>query len=315
MGAALSVLADAFPPKPKWSVDQIPDMTGKVVIVTGGNAGIGFETIKALLQHNAKVYMATRSETKATAAIKELKTLTGKTAHFLKLDLSSMASIRQAAAEYQSKETQLHALWNNAGISQPPKDQLTQEGYDLSFGVMVIGHHVFTKELLPVLLSTAKQSGEKVRVISLSSSFHHVGPVLDYEGYRAGPARDRLGPPDLYCQSKTAIVLWARELGKLYSDQIVSISLNPGNIGTDILHDAPAVQRFIIRTFFAYPVPLGALTQLWAGTAPEAGDLNGKYVIPWARGPGTIAAQLTPEAGLKLWEWLELQDKQYADRR
>ncbi|OBZ71702.1 Retinol dehydrogenase 11 [Grifola frondosa] len=90
----------SFPPKSKFSTDQIPDLTGRVIIVTGGNTGVGKQTIKALLEHNAKVYMASRSKDKADVAIAELKALTGREAIFLELDLGSLASIRKAATEF-----------------------------------------------------------------------------------------------------------------------------------------------------------------------------------------------------------------------
>ena len=80
----------------------------------GGNTGIGREIIKELLKHNAKVYMAARSRENALAAIEELKTETGKEAHFIHLDLNSLASVREAAAEFLSKEEALHTLFNNA---------------------------------------------------------------------------------------------------------------------------------------------------------------------------------------------------------
>ena len=89
------------PPKPKFNIDDIPDLTGKVIIVTGGNAGVGKETVYALLRKNAKVYMASRSRTRAEPAIAELKEKTGKEAIFLQLDLASLKSVRRAAEEFQ----------------------------------------------------------------------------------------------------------------------------------------------------------------------------------------------------------------------
>lgn len=89
------------PPKPKFSVDDIPDLTGKVIIVTGGNTGVGKETVKALLSKNANVYMASRSKTKAEQAIADLKTQTGKEAIFLELDLADLKSVKRAAEEFQ----------------------------------------------------------------------------------------------------------------------------------------------------------------------------------------------------------------------
>ncbi len=147
-------IQQSFPPKSKFSVDDIPDLAGRVVIVTGawnpfqaldafradvfalggGNVGIGYETVKvresfqnvpdtelrptatlqALLQHGAKVYLAARSKEKAETAIASLKEATGKEAIFLELDLSSLSSVKKAADEFLRKETELHILFNNA---------------------------------------------------------------------------------------------------------------------------------------------------------------------------------------------------------
>jgi retinol dehydrogenase 12 len=149
MGIILSLVQQSFPPKPTWSANDIPDLSGKVVIVTGGNTGLGFETTKvcpghflrihsnsdirynqSLLQHNAKVYIGARSQGKAEEAIKNLKELTGKEALFLKLDLGDLKAVKAAAEEFTrydlsvhllnhtlnfwySKEKELHILYNN----------------------------------------------------------------------------------------------------------------------------------------------------------------------------------------------------------
>ncbi|KAG8679030.1 hypothetical protein FRC09_019316, partial [Ceratobasidium sp. 395] len=113
MGNLISKLG-FFPSNPVFTVDQIPDLSGQVVIVTGGNTGIGKATCKALLEKNAKVYLAARSKTKADEAIEWLKTETGKMAVFLQLDLASLVSVRKAVEEFKSNEHELHVLFNNA---------------------------------------------------------------------------------------------------------------------------------------------------------------------------------------------------------
>ncbi|OBZ73573.1 hypothetical protein A0H81_06418 [Grifola frondosa] len=113
----LAPLQSFSPPKPKFSTDQIPDLTGRVMIVTGGYAGVGKETVKALLQHNAKVYIAARNRQKATEAIADLKAQTGQAALFLELDLADLAAVQKSAQEFLSKEHELHVLFNNAIIT------------------------------------------------------------------------------------------------------------------------------------------------------------------------------------------------------
>lgn len=98
------------PGKPTWSADHLPDLSSKVIVVTGGNAGIGLETVKRLLLKNAKVYIATRSQEKSERAIEALRAETGKTAHFLKLDLSDLGSVKKAVEEFKQCVKCLHDI-------------------------------------------------------------------------------------------------------------------------------------------------------------------------------------------------------------
>lgn len=125
----LTFLKEIFPGKPHWTAQDMQDLTGKVVCVTGGNTGIGWETCKviilsrvlnntnrqALLEHNAKVYLCARDEKKAFAAIEKLKQVTGKSdVHFLKLDLADIPSAAAAAKELLAKEPRIDILFLNA---------------------------------------------------------------------------------------------------------------------------------------------------------------------------------------------------------
>ncbi|TFK51790.1 NAD(P)-binding protein [Heliocybe sulcata] len=306
MGAYLSIFGQSLPGTPKFKVEDIPDLTGKVIIVTGANTGIGKETAKALLQHNAKVYIAARSQEKSEQAIKDLEKETGKTAIFLKLDLADLPSIKASAEEFKSKESQLHVLFNNAGVMMCPIEQVTAQGYDMQFGTNVLGHFYFTKLLLPTLIETAKTTPEgKTRVITTSSS-GHLFHGLDFATFKDGPKRKKLGTQNLYAQSKFGNVVFANELARRYGDHIVSVSLNPGNIKSDLQRYLTGITGRIINSML-YPTPYGALTQLWAGTSKEGLDLNGKYAIPWARVGPARKDTADPQLGKELWTWLEEQ--------
>ncbi|KZV62189.1 NAD(P)-binding protein [Peniophora sp. CONT] len=310
MPAIVSVLSQTFPGKPKWSVDEIPDLSGKIMLVTGGNAGIGRETVKVLLQRNAKVYLAARSESKATAAIEELEKETGKTAIFLKLDLSDLTAVRCAADEFLSKEPLLHVLFNSAGVMACPLDLYTAQGFDMQIGTNVIGHFFLTQCLLPALRAVKTQTGQKARVVTTSSSSQYVVNKFNYEFARDGPARDKSTPLDVYNVSKFGNVLFANELARRHGDILVSTSVNPGNLKTDLQRHLVGVQAKIVNSLL-HPAPWGALSQLYAGTMPEGDKLNGKFLIPWARVGGTNKATQNEVEGKKFWSWLEEQTAAY----
>ncbi|KNZ76729.1 hypothetical protein J132_08801 [Termitomyces sp. J132] len=310
MGIVLSLLAESLPPRSTFSVDGgIPDLEGKVVIVTGANTGVGKETIKALLAHNAKVYLAARNPDKAKMAIEDLRAQTGKDAIFLKLDLADLGSVKDAVEEFRAKEKELHILFNNGGVMLAPIDELTVDGYDLQFGTNVLGHYYLTKLLLPTLISTAHSSPEKhVRVLTASSVTHYIGN-LDFNTFRDGPARRRLGTHLLYAQSKYVHLVFAAELARRYGEKgIVSMAVNPGNIDTDLTRHMNPVSRWLLRRGM-YTAPQGALTQLWGATSEEGVSLNGKYLAPWARVRSPRSDALHPLLGKQLWEWLDEQIK------
>jgi len=306
MGAFTSIPGQWFPSKSKFGVGDIPDLTGKVAIVTGGNNGIGYETVKALLEHNAKVYMASRSEEKATAAIKKLAEETGKECHFLKLDLADLSAVKQAASQFKTLESELHILINNAGVLWTPINELTVDGYDLQFGVNVIGHYVFTIELLPVLRAGAASSGDKARVVNVSS-WMHILSGISYDAIKDTSSRKWKTKYLLYCQSKTGNIVLASALNEKYGkDGIVFTSTNPGHIKTDLQRHTHPALRFIL----SYSVPwfgpnLGCLTQLWAAVAPETADMGGKYLVPWARVGEPLSLTSDPKVGNDLIEWME----------
>jgi NAD(P)-dependent dehydrogenase (short-subunit alcohol dehydrogenase family) len=191
----------------------------------------------------------------------------------------------------------------------PPIEQLTADGYDLQFGTNVLGHFYFTTLLLPLLLAGTKTSGDgTARVVNVSSS-GHILSNLDFNTFKDGPARVKAGTEMLYFQSKHGNVVFATELARRYGDQgIVSTSLNPGNLSTDLLRYGSRTKKTIVNLIL-YPAPYGALTPLWAGTSLEGKDFNGKYLIPWARlGEPAIETQ-DPNVGSELWAWLEEQTR------
>ncbi|OJT10959.1 hypothetical protein TRAPUB_12521 [Trametes pubescens] len=296
------------PPKAKWSVADIPDLSGKVMIVTGGNAGIGRETVKALLKHNATVYMASRNEAKALAAIAQLQRETGRQAIFLRLDLADLKSVRAAAQEFMSKETVLHVLFNSGGVMFPPVEQLTADGYDLQFGTNVLGHFYLTQLLIPVLLSGASHSPEgRVRVINTSSMAHTCVSGIDFDTLKEHAKRKKLGTQKLHFQSKFATVVFSNELNRRYGDQgIISTSLHPGNLRTEAQRHVSSIEK-VLSAPLLHSASMGALTQLWAGTSLDGLGLGGEYLVPWARVGEARKEAKEAALGKKLWAWMEEQ--------
>ncbi|GJJ12869.1 hypothetical protein Clacol_007115 [Clathrus columnatus] len=217
MGLLFSVIDQNYPPKAKWSVNDIPDLSSKITIVTGGSSGLGYETAKALLSHNATVYLACRDSKKTTSVIEKLKQETGKTAIFLELDLASLGSVKNAAEIFKT------------GVMCPPMEQLTKEGYDLQFGTNVLGHFYFTSLLLPELKAGAQTSSpDRVSRVIHTSSQIHVLAKLNYETFIDSQARRKLGLNGLYGQSKFGNIVFSNELARRHGkDGITSIAVHP----------------------------------------------------------------------------------------
>jgi len=281
--------------------------------VTGGNTGIGKETIRVLLQKNAKVYMASRSPDKARQAIEELKQKTGHECNFLELDLANLDKVTKAAEAFKRQEKELHILFNSGGVMVPPVEKLTDDGYDLQFGTNVLGHAHFTLSLMPELIAGAKSSPDgKSRVVNVSSiaTYRNTPPLIKWETLREHPSRRAEGTRALYAQSKYGNVAFSNELARRYGDQgVISNALNPGNIKTDLQRHLSVSRKAFFDAFILYPVSLGALTQLYVGTSPKTSGINGGWFIPWARDSTHSEKTRNPALEDDLWNWIEEQRK------
>ncbi|KAL0581533.1 short-chain alcohol dehydrogenase [Marasmius crinis-equi] len=326
-------VSQSWPPKPAFSVDQIPDLSGRVILVTGGNAGIGYETAKAVLSKNAKVYIACRSREKGENALASLRKETGKEAHFLQLDLARLASVKEAAREFlkyvyvlligspdpgiddvnlfDRLEPRLHILFNNAGVMEPSIDLLTADGYDLTVGTNVLGPYYFTSLVLPALLTAANEGPHKARIVNTSSFASEMcHGKLDYSAFKEDDRKRRaLGTTNLYYISKWMNLTYTTEFSRRYKGKgIVSSAVNPGNIQSDLQRHLTGFKDWALSKIL-HPTPYGALTQLYAGTSEHADEFDGGYFVPWARRAEPNPTTKDPGEGKKLWEWLEAQVK------
>ncbi|KAJ6553017.1 NAD-P-binding protein, partial [Mycena capillaripes] len=261
----------------------------QIALVTGGNSGIGYETVKVLLSKNARVYLAARSSSKGNAAIAELETETGKRAEFLELDLADLRSVRRAATTFLTNEERLDILFNNGGVMIPPTDELTAQGYDLQFGTNALGHFFLTELLLPALTASHTHWSVPARIINTTSTGHTVCPKREvfFDAVKAGPARDTLIKKTLYGGSKLGNIIVSDYYTRNHADVLVSCSLHPGLIKSGIQRNGPGILKFISGIAFS-ATSVGAYTQLWAGTTASAEEINGKYFLPVgiAKAPG-----------------------------
>ncbi|KAK7421462.1 hypothetical protein QQX98_002161 [Neonectria punicea] len=166
--------------EPEFSERDIPNLSGYVAIVTGGNSGIGYETANQLALHNARVYIASRSRERVTQAIHKMShSAMGKPLdlHFLQMDLKDLKSVKAAATHFRTLESQLDILINNAGVMTVPYE-LTSDGFETQWQVNYLAPHIFTSSLMPLLLSTASVHDrlDRVRIVNVSSDAALFGP-------------------------------------------------------------------------------------------------------------------------------------------
>ncbi|KAI4865073.1 putative short-chain dehydrogenase [Hypoxylon rubiginosum] len=326
MGAQLSNnFSQFFPPKPTFTENNLPNLHGKVYIVTGSNTGVGNELARMLYSKNAKVYIAARSQDKANNAIGDIKkaypSSKGDLA-FLKLDLSDLTKIKASTDEFLAKETKLDVLFNNAGIQNPLQEpSRTPQGYEYHLGVNTIGTFAFTKLLTPILVSTAKAEGT-ARVIWVSSSGTELAGEKD-TGIDMSNLDYHVDKPYLhkYSMSKAGNWLHGVEFANRYkADGVISIPLNPGNLSSELYRDQKGLFR-VVTSMITYPPINGGYTLLYAGLSPDITiEKTGSWVVPWGRifpiRKDLTAATKTEEEGgngtaKKFWEWTEEQIKPY----
>lgn len=245
----------------KWTIENIPDQSGKVVIITGANSGIGYETARALAKKGATVIMACRNQQKGEAAAKQIRNANPKgTVEVMQLDLGDLDSVRAFADEFKEQHDRLDLLINNAGIMHPPFGKTTQ-GFETQFGVNHLGHFALTGLLLDLTMRTPQ-----ARIVTVSSGAHRFGRIdfddLNAEkGYRANAA---------YGRSKLANLLFTYELQRKLEaagSKAIAVAAHPGWTATNLQQHSGLIQ--FLNRFFAQTPEMGALPTLRAATAPD----------------------------------------------
>ena len=259
-----------------WTEADIPDQTGRTAVITGANTGLGFETARALAAKGAHVVLAVRNLDKGNSAA-ELISKRNPTADVTvqKLDLTSLDSIRAAAAELKTRYDGIDLLINNAGVMWTPKST-TKDGFELQFGTNHLGHFALTGLLLDRLLSVAGS-----RVVTVSSIGHRLLADIHFDDLQGEHSYHRVRA---YGQAKLANLLFTYELQRRLTaagQDTIAAAAHPGGSDTELARHLP---DFLAPVFsvISQPAAMGALPTLRA--AIDAGVLGGQYIGP--DGPG-----------------------------
>ena len=295
----------------------VPDLTGKLAVVTGSNSGLGLGLATRLAAAGADVVMAIRNHTKGEAAVEQIRATVPDAKLTIKtLDLSSLASVAALGDELNAEGRPIDILINNAGVMQPPERDTTSDGFELQFGANHLGHFALTGHVLPLLRAAAGS-----RVVSLSSIAARTGRMhfddLQFEKSYA--------PTQAYGQSKLSNLIFARELARRSREGgwgVTSTAAHPGLTKTNLQISGPshgrakpsAMARFYkfswrFMPFMWQEIDEGILPALYAATSPQAqnGAFYGPRGFMGLAGGGVIEANPPRHAkndadGRRLWE-------------
>ena len=293
-----------------WTNDDIPDQTGRTILITGANSGLGVRSAEALAAKGAHVIMACRNEAKAEAARRGVAAVaTGPAPTVVALDLSDLASVRAVAADLVASVPSLDVLMNNAGVMAVPDRTETADGFELQFGTNHLGHYALTGLLLPVL-----SKAEESRVVTTSSNGHKAGR-MDWDDLQGA---EKYGKWRAYFQSKLANLLFMYELDRRAEEAkspLVSVGAHPGYAATHLTDRSGArvwgAMVAIGNRIFAQSDAAGALPQLYAATMPgvQGGDYYGPDGMREMRGAPTLVPSTTrardEAAATTLWQTSE----------
>jgi NAD(P)-dependent dehydrogenase (short-subunit alcohol dehydrogenase family) len=265
-----------------WIAGSMPPQTGRLAVVTGGTSGLGFEIALSLAKGGADVVVAGPDEAQGRAAAAKIRAVAPiALVRFEKLDLADLASTSAFADRLVTGGHPVDLLINNAGVMALPERRLTADGFEMQFGTNYLGHFALTGQLLPLLRQSVS-----ARVVQVSSLAHRFGQIHfgDLQGER------HYGPWSAYCQSKLALLLFAREL-QWQSDArgwgLLSCAVHPGYARTDLFDNGPGAKSLLARLnrsvgrLLSQSAADGALPALFAASSASA-EPGGFY------GPGGL---------------------------
>lgn len=300
----------------EWNVEKMPDLRGRVAVVTGANSGIGYETSAALADRGAHVVLACRNLDKANNAARRMcQAIAGASLEIIRLDLADLAAVRAFADTFRERHESLDLLINNAGLMAAPFRE-TADGFEMHFGVNHLGHFALTGLLLGALLEGSGIHGGS-RVVTVSSGMHVAGRRSVLAAY--GEEKGRYNRWVAYGDSKLANLLFAYELQRRFDaagSKALSVAASPGYVATNLQTtglemDGSRLQALFLRLgnrLVAQSAAQGALPTLYAATASEVNSCD--YITPgglfglrgWPQKARSSAASYDEETAGRLWE-------------
>jgi NAD(P)-dependent dehydrogenase (short-subunit alcohol dehydrogenase family) len=294
-----------------WTTADLPDLTGKVAIVTGANSGLGFFTTLELAKRGAHVVLACRSRDKTDAAIRDIRSgVPEASLEFMALDLSDLASVRAFAKAFLAKHARLDILCNNAGVMALPFVK-TKDGFEMQIGTNHLGHFALTGLLFERLRATPGS-----RVVNVASMAHRWTRRLDPDDLNF--ERGRYLKWDAYGKSKLANLVFTHELARrLPGGDPIVVAAHPGYSATNLGFAGPTMEKSAIgrwvmglgNAVFAQSAADGALPQIYACAMPDVkpGDYYGPDGFRQMRGRqprkvGCRSDARDPVLGARLWE-------------
>jgi NAD(P)-dependent dehydrogenase (short-subunit alcohol dehydrogenase family) len=272
-------------------------MRNKVVLITGGNSGIGRATAIELARRGARVVFTSRDPDRGREALEAIRAASGGEVSCLPLDLARLSSVEALAETFARGHDRLDVLINNAGVVLSER-QVTPDGYEMTFQVNHLGHFLLTRRLLEVLSATPR-----ARVINVSSMVHRAARSLDWDDLQS--ERRYVGFLT-YCRSKLANLLFTRELSRRVREQGVTVNaLHPGTIASGFARDGDTRGVFAVGAALASPFlgspERGAALPVRLATAEDLADVTGAY---FERGKlrTPSAAARDEAAARRLWD-------------
>jgi len=254
----------------RWTTDDVHGQQGRLAVVTGANTGLGFETAQVLAARGASVVLAVRNVEKGKqAAARIAAAAPGATVTVQELDLSSLDSVRAAAAELRAGHPRIDLLICNAGVMYPPK-QTTDDGFELQFGTNHLGHFALTGLLLEQMLPVPGS-----RVVTVSSVGHRMQARIHFDDLQWERSYSRVRA---YGQSKLANLMFTYELQRRLSGAgtTIAVAAHPGFAATELMRHTPVAA--VVTPLFSQDAAMGALPVLRAATDPSV--LGGQYYGP-----------------------------------